>query len=328
MKYQLHPSIETFFFLLNPHWGKEQKKETIQKLDELGLQGIAFYAAHFPVIEQYYAAFAHQMVKTEGSIVFEDMCEELVYLFAVIILMKPEWISDPTAISDEAALALVREGIIDFLEGEEEIISGLEASGFSDQTKWQMTALLQQPRQRIQLIFDAVNANRTAFEFAYSKLKAEITLLLSQFEEQLRRGDLSAVAHHSLAFNPSAQIIPSMAAALGLMVFEEFTIYGLLTNRLFAGQDEGLTNAEAILVAKALSDPSKVEILRALKKNELYNLEIARMMELTPATTSHHMNMLLSAGLVEVSKKDGKAYYRLSADGLKRYRDWLDDGLL
>lgn len=328
MKYQLNPNVETFLLLLNPNWGREQKKEAIKQLDELGMNGIAFYAANFSVVEQYYAAFASQMVRIDESAIFEDMCDELVLLLLAILVLQPEWLNDFDTVSDEDARALVREGIIDFLEGEEEIFNALEASGFSDQTKWQMTVLLQQPKQKLRLVFDAVNTNLAAYEYAYAKLEPEITLLLTQLDKQLRKGNLSAVVHKTLAFNPKTQIIPSMAVSLGLMAFGEFTVYGLLTNRLFVGQDKGLTDTEAILVAKALSDPSKLEILLALKKDELYNLEIARAIGLTPATTSHHMNMLLSANLVEVSKKDGKVYYRLSAEGLKRYHDWLDDNLL
>lgn len=332
MKCQLNPSVETFLLLLNPDWEKEHKREAIKKLDDFGLNGIAFYAAHLPVVEQYHAAFGSQMVRTGGQAIFQDMCEELVCLYLPVLLSHPEWLEDFNAVSDEEVLAVVRGLITNSLECEEGIIDALEASGLSDQAKWQMTALLQQPSQRLGLVFDAINANLSAFEYAYTKLETEITPLLTQLEEQLREGDLSAVAHQSLQFNPKAQVIPSMAAALGLMVFEVdhdgFCVYGLLANRLFSGQDEGLTKAEALLAAKALSDTSKLDILLALRKESLYNQEIARMLGLTPATTSHHMSMLLSACLVEVSKRDGKAYYSLSADGLKRYRDWLDDSFL
>lgn len=328
MRLELDPSIETFFLLLNPRWGKEQKKEAIEKLDDFGINGVAFYSAHFPAIERYHAAFASKMIDTEGRALFENMSEELVYFFAAMILYHPEWLDDLNAVSDEDVLPAVREGITDLVEGQEDIIGALEASGFSDQTKWQLTALLQQPKQRLALVIDAINSNLAAFEYAASKLEAETTPLLARLEEQLEKEDLPAVAHQSLQFSSQAKIVPSMAAALGLMVLDDFCVYGLLVNRLFVGEDEGFSKEEALLAAKALGDASKLEIMFALKNSKLYNLEIARILDLTPATTSHHMNMLLSAGLVEVSKEDGKAYYSLSAKGLKRYRDWLDESLL
>jgi len=329
MTFQLNPHIETLFLLVSPNWGKAQKKEAIAKLDELGLNGIAFYKAHFPLIERYYAAFSSQMIKTQGSTLIAEMCEELIYLLTAILLQHPQWLNDFNVIPEADALAVIKSGIIDLLEaeGETNLIDALESSGLSDQAKWQMSALLQQPRQRLTAVFDAIQANLTAFEYAYLRIEREIDSLLTQLAEYLNRDDLPPIMQ-PLNLNLNAVIIPSMAVALGLIVIDEFCIYGLMTNRLFAGDSEDLTRAEAILVAKSLSDASKLDILLALKNNSLYNLEIARALGLTPATTSHHMSMLLAASLVEVSKRDGKVYYSLSTDGIKRYRDWLDTSLL
>jgi len=329
MNLQLNPSIETLFLLVNPDWGKTQKKEAIAKLDELGLNGIAFYKAHFPLIERYYSAFASRLVKTQGSALIAEMCEELIYLLTAILLQHPEWLDDFDTIPDAEALSVIKGGIIDLLEaeGEAELIDALESSGLSDQAKWQISALLQQPKQRLTAVFNAIQANLTACEYASQKLESEINQLLIQLEEHLAKDDLPPIMQ-SLNLNPKTVIIPSMAVALGLIVIDEFCIYGLMSNRLFAGHDEGLTRAEAVLAAKSLSDASKLDILLALKSSSLYNLEIAQMLGLTPATTSHHMSMLLAASLVEVSKRDGKVYYSLSTDGIKRYRDWLDTSLL
>ena len=328
MKYQLNPHIETLFLLVNAGWGKEQKKEAIKQLDELGVNGVAFYKANFPLIERYHAAFASHMVKTHGGELLKDMCSELIYLLVVILLQHPQWLDDFDAVFDEDVLTTVREGITELLEAEGEIIDALEASGHSDLAKWQISALLQQPRQRLAVVFDAIKLNLPAFEFACSKLETDIASLLAQLEEQLKKDELPPIFYQPLLLNSKVEIIPSMAAALGLMVFEGFCIYGLLANRLFTGNDGSLTREEAVLAAKALSDASKLEILFALKDNSLYNLEIAQVLGLTPATTSHHMGMLLAAGLVEVSKREGKVYYNLSTDGIRRYRDWLDGNLL
>ena len=51
---------------------------------------------------------------------------------------------------------------------------------------------------------------------------------------------------------------------------------------------------------KAFGDKSKFEILYSLKESPKYNLEIAEQLHLTAATMSHHVNILLSQGLVTV----------------------------
>ncbi|MEG0665806.1 MAG: winged helix-turn-helix domain-containing protein [Gordonibacter sp.] len=232
------------------------------------------------------------------------------------------------AISDEDVSAVVCEGVAGFLDSENEAIAALEASELSDQAKWQIAALLQQPKQKFMLVVEAVNANLPAFEYAYAKIEAEIAPLLTQLEDQVAQGELPPAVDTVRALDPDAQVVPSLASTLMIMLFGKYCFVGLLLSRLLAGQGEGLTEIEATLVAKSLSDASKLKILRVLKNEKRYNLEIARRVELTPATTSHHMNMLLAAGLVEMSKEDGKVYYGLCASGIKRYCAWLNDSLL
>jgi hypothetical protein len=124
------------------------------------------------------------------------------------------------------------------------------------------------------------------------------------------------------------KIVPTLAVPLGIVVIDELGLCGLLTPLLFTEHSDGFTKEEALLATKALSDASKLEILLALKERSLYNLEIAKCLNLTPATVSHHMGMLLTAGLVELDKKDGKAYYCFSADGMRRFVGWLEESLL
>lgn len=328
MRLQLNPALETFFLLTQPNWGTEQKKEAIKQLGDFGINGTAFYAANFPLIERYYNTFAKHMSSNDGSALFEDVSDEFVMLLIAIFVHHQEWLHDFSAVSDEEIHKAVDDVVSSFLESEEEIIVALGASELSDQAKWQISVLVQQPKQKLTPIIEAVNANLAAFEYAYSKLETEIAPLLTQLEDQLEKGELTPFLHQTLALNPHFEIIPSLAMPLVVIAFEEYCFVGLMLNRAFPGQSKPLTDAEAVIVAKSLSDSSKLEILRALKNDKLYSLEIAQKLDLTPATISHHMNMLLSAGLVEVTKEGNRVYYRLCADGVKRYRNWLNDGLL
>ena len=324
MKYLLHPVIETFSLLTIPHWGKEQKKEAIKALDDFGVNGAAFYAANYGIPEKYMAAFASRRVKTEGTEFIEDMADELALSLIALLYLHPAWLDDFDNASDEDVKTAVDETFSDLFENDGDAVDALQASGFSDKAKWQITAFLQQPKQRMQLVIDAVTANLPAFDYAYASLEAEIQPLLDLLEKQVSTGDMPDVVAQVLKTNPSTRIVPSLAGGLAAIMYDTFCVLGLLVTRVFAGESEGFTKTEAILAAKALSDSNRLEILKALANEELYNLEIARMLDLTPATTSHHMSALLSAGFVECSLKDGKAFYRLCTAGIKRYRDWLE----
>lgn len=78
-------------------------------------------------------------------------------------------------------------------------------------------------------------------------------------------------------------------------------------------------------VGRALSDPGRVRILLALLHNtELCACELARMLALTPATVSRHMEILRDTGFVS-ARKDGKwVHYGLAENKLPTgMADWL-----
>ncbi|THB72199.1 MAG: ArsR family transcriptional regulator [Desulfobulbaceae bacterium] len=66
---------------------------------------------------------------------------------------------------------------------------------------------------------------------------------------------------------------------------------------------------------KALSDRNRLRIVAALLKNEeLCACQIIELMQVTGATVSRHMGLLINAGLV-VSRKEGRwVHYRLRRD--------------
>jgi ArsR family transcriptional regulator, arsenate/arsenite/antimonite-responsive transcriptional repressor len=90
---------------------------------------------------------------------------------------------------------------------------------------------------------------------------------------------------------------------------------------------------EFIRVMKAVSDPTRVKILKILEKRMLCVCELQTALGIAQSTTSKHLKILEDAGLVD-SRKDGLwVNYRL-ADGrqspyaaslLGNLRHWLNE---
>ena len=83
-------------------------------------------------------------------------------------------------------------------------------------------------------------------------------------------------------------------------------------------------------VFKALSDPTRREILRLLSRGERTAGELASSFEVTKPSMSHHFAVLKEAGLIE-SRRDGQQiYYSLNTtvleDVLTRLWDYLGLG--
>lgn len=71
---------------------------------------------------------------------------------------------------------------------------------------------------------------------------------------------------------------------------------------------------DILSITKALSDESRLRALIAVKDGELCLCQIIRVLGLSPATVSKHMNTLEQAGLVERTRRGKWRFYRL-ADG-------------
>lgn len=79
---------------------------------------------------------------------------------------------------------------------------------------------------------------------------------------------------------------------------------------------------ESVSLLKLLADKSKFQILSYVHEKTAYGSELAKHLNLTTATVSHHMNALLLAGLVEVSHVDNRVYYTANKEALAKVLDY------
>ena len=86
-----------------------------------------------------------------------------------------------------------------------------------------------------------------------------------------------------------------------------------------------LSEEQIHLIAKALADPRRLELLRQIGScpKSMQCAEIRGCQPVSAATLSHHMKELETAGLIQVMR-DGKfASYLLRRDVLKAYTEQL-----
>ena len=78
--------------------------------------------------------------------------------------------------------------------------------------------------------------------------------------------------------------------------------------------------------SKALSDPYRIMMLEAIKKQQdwMKCSSIVSMFDLAQSTVSHHMKQLVDAGLVIVEKDGRHAKYRINQEGLSEYVGFLN----
>jgi ArsR family transcriptional regulator, arsenate/arsenite/antimonite-responsive transcriptional repressor len=86
-----------------------------------------------------------------------------------------------------------------------------------------------------------------------------------------------------------------------------------------------LAEEQVHLIAKALADPRRLELLRQIGscKEPSQCSTIRDSHPISAATLSHHMKELETAGLVRVTREGKYASYTLQRDVLKAYTDQL-----
>lgn len=92
---------------------------------------------------------------------------------------------------------------------------------------------------------------------------------------------------------------------------------------------KALTQDQVLLIARALGDRRRYEILKRLgeRREALACVEVRDCMGIAPATLSHHMKELETAGLVEVAREGKFASYSLRRDVLDGFLRRLREDL-
>jgi DNA-binding transcriptional ArsR family regulator len=88
--------------------------------------------------------------------------------------------------------------------------------------------------------------------------------------------------------------------------------------------DEALQPLDMERAFKGLSDPSRLKILGLLALRPRYGEELAEILDLRPATVSHHLARLRDGGLVRSVKEPPYVRYELSENALKTMIKWLE----
>ena len=91
------------------------------------------------------------------------------------------------------------------------------------------------------------------------------------------------------------------------------------------GLDPRLDAERVAAVAKALSEPVRVNIVDVLRRSTepVCQCELIALFDIKQSLLSHHLRKLVDAGLVEVERRHRWAYYSISPDAAKELSTWL-----
>lgn len=148
------------------------------------------------------------------------------------------------------------------------------------------------------------------------------------FIEQAMRGVQwqSPVGLRQIVFAPSYFCRPAVLYHFwhGTLTFCAPIVYAAPDARR---SDPRAPDEETLRFFLALGDPSRLRILRLLSERQMYLTELAERMELTKATTKHHMVKLRDAGLVTLYDRERMTFYELRPDVVRHAKQLLSNYL-
>ncbi len=318
----LHPFLETLGLIYMTKNFEAVKTDLLNSLKEMNIDGAQFYKQYLSYLDNYVQVFEDTYaLKQEETFFFGYNTE----FFLTVLAMATE-LFESNAEPDQLTQSHIFSVMNSFLKQKnsekasnssdmEDWFLLLQSSEYSEDTKWRLLELIHNPVRKFQELFHIYENNRTAFDVTFQKNKKQLEKLVSQAPSEPSDVICSLMSE----FHPESKRF-YLTAVLPLMEWITPTIIfqGVLTNKLDLYQ-KNLENAKEMLppILKLLGDKSKFEILCLLKSHGRYNLEIAEELQLTPATASHHMSLLLSNHMVTVEKKDGRVYYQLNQETLR-----------
>ena len=92
-----------------------------------------------------------------------------------------------------------------------------------------------------------------------------------------------------------------------------------------AGLSATLDAQRIAAVAKALSEPLRVQILDVVRRSDepVCQCELIALFDIKQSLLSHHIKKLVEAGLVTVERRHRWAYYSVPADAFEEMTAWL-----
>ena len=174
----------------------------------------------------------------------------------------------------------------------------------------------------------------------YDIVKHYIGWFLSAVNEPLSLGGADFVErNYAITVSPSIDTLyiqPSIMmcnATRYLMNFSgeqenDFFYIGVLFEPLKEITQTSTLEDKLCRTLRTIGDLRKFEILKLLADSPKYGQQLASLLDLSTATISHHMSLLMESGFVEIKRDANRIYYALNRKKLRDFIDELEDALL
>ena len=221
-----------------------------------------------------------------------------------------------------------------------ELFSFIEEMPIPADEKFELCRLYNNFDSYKNLLADILEDACRLFMQKYDVVKHYIGWFLSAIAEPLSSGGAKFVEeNYDFSISPSVDVLylqPSIVmcnTTKYLMSYTDEKAYdffyiGVLFEPLKEITDSSTLEDKLCRNLRTVGDLRKFEILRLLADGEKYGQQHASLLDLSTATISHHLAMLLECGFVEIKRESNRIYYCLNRKKLRDFIDELSNSLL
>jgi len=300
-------------------------------LASYGIKNSSVFENMYKLMKTYQDVFAkHAVVYEEDRMFFTENIMSMLPLGLVLIScfdIHPSWLESIEYVSDDALFqCIAKKTVNESVRNVQDVIRVIKEMEISAENAWHLLLVLENPRHYMQRLIHLIHVNRPAYDAAMAATSNIVPQMMASFEAEVKEiMSQSTDFTDSLSAYDEIIIYPTLVHMMSMMSFDNYVYLGLCHKELhdYFNRDR-TTDIDLGTALKIIGDPSKFEILKFLHEAPSYNLEIAKYLDLTAATTSHHMNMLYTFNLVTMKKESKKVMYSINYDTLRAVVDGIE----
>lgn len=215
-----------------------------------------------------------------------------------------------------------------------ELIGFIEQMGIPADEKWDLCRFYNGFDHYRSALCDILAEAAKLYQEKYDIVRHYIGWFLSAVNEPLATGGADFVERNYRITVPGSidtlYIQPSIMMCNGTRYLMNYTdereddyfYVGVLFEPLKEITQSSTLEDKLCRTLRTIGDLRKFEILRLLAESPKYGQQLASLLDLSTATISHHMSLLMESGFVEIKRDANRIYYALNK---KKLRDFIDE---
>jgi len=215
------------------------------------------------------------------------------------------------------------------------IMKLLKEQPLDNEIKWNLLCLIEDPITYVEKFTELINRYLPLYEEIKKKYNNKFEDFILWLEEQIKTHGTDYINHHFeiVNFNQfekvyfSYSIFDLGSTYLGTDENQCYLYLGMLFKQYVQQKLDKQDVEKHLMVYKNFSDKTRFDIIRMLIEKDCFGQEIAEKLGITTATVSYHMDYLLGASLVQVTRKSRKIFYSINKDVVRQSILFLEQEL-